>query len=287
MHMRPFMTGRVMGQGAVAAALLIAAMAPAAAQSKLEARYSAKLAGITVGTGVWVIDIADDQYSAAVTGRATGLLRVFASGEGSGAVRGRVLKGALIPASYAATISSEKKTDEVRIAIVNGNVKEFSIEPVPPENPGRVPISDADKKGIIDPMTGSLVRVAGTEDLLGPAGCNNANAMAVFDGRMRYDLNLQFKRTEQVKAEKGYQGTAVVCSIKFTPVAGHVPGRAAIKYLAAQRDMEVWLAPIAGTRVLAPFKVTVPTPLGAAVLEATQFVSTATPKTTPASARTQ
>ena len=114
------MTGRVMGQGAVAAALWVAAMVPAAAQSKLEARYSAKLAGITVGTGVWVVDIADDQYSAAVTGRATGLLRVFASGEGSGAVRGKVLKGALIPASYAATISSEKKTDEVRIAITNG-----------------------------------------------------------------------------------------------------------------------------------------------------------------------
>lgn len=285
MLVRRFMTGRVVRRGAVAAVLVMAAAVPASAQSKLEARYSAKLAGITVGTGVWVVDIADDQYSAAVTGRATGLLRVFASGEGSGAVRGKVLNGALIPASYAATIASERKTDEVRISIVNGAVKDFSIEPPPPENPGRVPISDADKRGIVDPMTGSLVRVAGTDDLFGPASCNSA--MPVFDGRMRYDLHLQFKRTEQVKAEKGYQGTAVVCSIKFTPVAGHVPGRAAIKYLASQRDMEVWLVPIAATRVLAPFKVTVPTPLGAAVLEATQFVTSATPKATPASARTQ
>jgi hypothetical protein len=285
MLVRQLMAGGVARQGAVAAALWMAAAIPASAQSKLEARYSAKLAGITVGTGVWVVDIAEDQYSAAVTGRATGLLRVFASGEGSGAVRGKVLKGALIPASYAATISSDRKSDEVRISIANGAVKEFSIEPAPPENPNRVPITDADKRGVIDPMTGSLVRVAGTDDLLGPPGCNSA--MPVFDGRMRYDLHLQFKRTEQVKAEKGYQGTAVVCSIKFTPVAGHVPGRAAIKYLAAQRDMEVWLVPIAGTRVLAPYKVTVPTPLGGAVLEATQFVTTNGTKPVPASARTQ
>jgi hypothetical protein len=274
-----------MRQGAAAVALLLAAAAPAVAQNKLEARYNAKLAGITVGSGVWVVDIADDQYSAAVTGRASGLLRVFASGEGSGAVRGRVLKGLLIPSSYAATIASDRKSDEVRISLLNGTVKEFSIEPPPPENPNRLPISEADKRGVTDPMTGSLVRVAGTDEPLSAAGCTGA--VAVFDGRMRYDLNLQFKRMDTVKAEKGYQGQAVVCSIQFTPVSGYVPGRAAIKYLAAQRDMEVWLVPIGATRVLAPFKVSVPTPLGAAVLEATHFVTTSVPKPTPASARTQ
>ena len=46
--------------------------------------------------------------------------------------------------------------------------------------------------------------------------------------------------------------------------------------------MEVWFAPIAGTRVLVPYRVTVPTPLGTAMLEATQFI--AAPR---AAARTQ
>ena len=58
---------------------------------------------------------------------------------------------------------------------------------------------------------------------------------------------------ETVKAEKGYHGPAVVCAIYFSPIAGYVPDRPAIKYLAAQRNMEIWLAPIAGTRVLVPF----------------------------------
>jgi hypothetical protein len=60
-------------------------------------------------------------------------------------------------------------------------------------------------------------------------------------------------------------------------VSGYVPDRAAIKYLAAQKAMEVWLVPIAGTRVLVPFKLSIPTPLGHGVLVATQFNVTAAP----------
>jgi hypothetical protein len=69
----------------------------------------------------------------------------------------------------------------------------------------------------------------------------------------------------------------VVCAVYFSPVAGHIPSRAAVKYMSKLRDIEVWLAPIAGTRVLVPFRVASPTPVGSAVLEATQFVSVAVP----------
>jgi hypothetical protein len=44
--------------------------------------------------------------------------------------------------------------------------------------------------------------------------------------------------------------------------------------LIKQHDIEAWLAPIAGTRVLVPYRVQGPTPIGRVVLEATQFVST-------------
>ena len=61
----------------------------------------------------------------------------------------------------------------------------------------------------------------------------------------------------------------MVCAVHFSPIAGHVPERAAIKYLVELRDMEMWLAPIAGTRVMVPYRVSVPTPIGIGVLEAT------------------
>jgi hypothetical protein len=100
--------------------------------------------------------------------------------------------------------------------------------------------------------------------------------MPIFDGRLRYDLQLTFKRMDNVKAEKGYGGPVVVCAVTFKPIAGYIGSRATIRYLAKIRDMEIWLAPIAGTRVLVPFRAQGPTPIGEAVMLATQFVSAAT-----------
>src|SRR5258708_16722376 len=55
------------------------------AQGKLDARYVATLAGVPIGKGAWVIDIGDDQFTAAASGMTTGLLRVFATGQGNAA----------------------------------------------------------------------------------------------------------------------------------------------------------------------------------------------------------
>ena len=83
---------------------------------------------------------------------------------------------------------------------------------------------------------------------------------------MRYDLQLVFKRLDRVRSEPGYQGSAVVCAVYFSPIAGYVRDRYAIKYLMQLRDMEMWLAPIAGTRVMVPYRASVPTPIGLGVL---------------------
>ena len=261
---------------------LFAAASPASAQGKLDARYEVTLAGIPVGKGSWVVDIADDQYSASASGGTAGLLQAFASGFGTGGSQGRIVGGVLLPQSYSATVNSSKKSETIRMSLAAGNIKEFTIEPEPPVDPDRIPVTDAHRRGVLDPMTGSLLRVPGTADPLSPEACRTGGA--IFDGRMRYELKLDYKRMEHVKAEKGYSGPVVVCAVYFTPVAGYIPDRAAIKYLAAQRNIEAWFAPIAGTRVLVPFRMLIPTPLGIGMLEATQFVTTATP---PRVAKTQ
>lgn len=242
---------------------------------KLEAKYEASLAGIAVGKGQWAIDINDDQYSATASGGTAGLLKAFAGGSGSGQSTGRVVAGSLVPSNYQAVTTSAKKSETIKMLITPGYVKEYSIEPEPPLDPEKIPITDAHRRNVIDPMTGSLLRVAGSGELMTPDSCRTGTS--IFDGRMRYDLKLDYKRMENVKAEKGYHGPAIVCAVYFTPIAGYVPDRAAIKYLAAQRNIEVTLVPIAGTRVLVPYRMTVPTPLGVAMLEATEFVTTAAP----------
>jgi hypothetical protein len=264
------------------ALLLLGAPDGALAQGKLDARYEATLAGIPVGKGAWTIDIGDDQFSAAASGGTAGLLKAFSGGSGTGASQGRVVNGTPVATGYTATTITSKKSEAIRITLANGNVKEFSIEPEPPVDPDRLPVTDAHRRGVYDPMTGSMLKVPGTAEVLSPDSCRTG--AGIFDGRMRYDLKLDFKRMETVKAEKGYHGPVVVCAVYFTPVAGYIPDRPVIKYLAAQRNIEIAFAPVAGTRILVPFRMSIPTPLGPAVLEATQFITQATP---PRVAKTQ
>ena len=205
----------------------------------------------------------------------SGLLNAIAGGSGTGAAQGRVVNGALVSTNYTASTTTSKKTEAIHINLVNGNVKEFGIEPEPPVDADRIPVTDGHRHGVYDPMTGSMLRVPGTADPVSPEACRTG--AGVFDGRMRYDLKLDFKRMESVKAEKGYRGPVVVCAVYFTPIAGYIPDRPVVKYLAAQRNIEIAFAPIAGTRILVPFWMKIPTPLGPAMLEATSFITTPSP----------
>ena len=261
----------VAGSGLICAVLATQAV-PAGAQGRLEAEYEASLGALVIGKGNWVVDIGADQFSATVAAATAGVMKSMGSGTGSGASNGRVVAGQLAPANYLSTINYGTKNETIRITLSGGNVKDSAIEPVPSVHPDRIAVTDAHLRNVLDPMTGSLLRVGGTGDPLGPDACNN-KTVSIFDGRMRYDLKLDYKRMEMVKAANGYQGPAVACAVYFTPVAGYVPDRYAIKYIAAQKNMEIWFAPIAGTRVLAPFRIVIPTPIGTGVIEATKFVS--------------
>jgi Protein of unknown function (DUF3108) len=276
---------RLVGCGAIVLALSMADAyrGPGRAQGRLDARYSVSVGGLPVGKGSWVIDIADDHYSAVASGTTTGLVQIFASGHGQSASRGTISSGNLQALSYASSIATDQKYDEVRMVLGSGSVKEFVADPPTVPAPERVPLTDAHRRGVTDPMTASLMRVPGNGDPLVPQACQRT--LSVFDGRMRYDLKLAFKRLDRVRTDSGYQGPVVVCALYFAPIAGYIPDRAAIKYLIQQRDIELWLAPIAGTRVMVPYRASVPTPLGLGVMQATQFVSV--PQPGRASAKTQ
>ena len=245
------------------------------AQGRLEAEYVATIAGIPIGRGNWIIEIFDDQYTAAASGTTTGLIRFFTGARGTAAAHGNVVAGQPAPQSYAATINYGQKLDDVRMALAGGTGTDYAVEPPMPPMAERIPVTDADRRGVVDPMTSMLNRVAGAGDPVSPEACNRK--VAVFDGRVRYDLHSEFKRIETVKADRGYEGPAVVCAIYFTPISGYVPDRPAIKYLVTLREAEVWLAPISGTRVLVPFRFSMPTPLGTGLLQATEFVSVTPP----------
>src|SRR5258708_21831549 len=180
-----------LGANTLYLALFLMAPDAAFAQGRLEAQYEASLAGIPVGKGAWNIEIGDDSYAASAVGGTTGLLKTIANGSGSGEAQGRIVNGALVPANYKASTTTSKKSETIHITLANGNVKEFGIDPDPPVDADRIPVTDAHKKGVLDPMTSSLLRVAGTGETVSPEACRGGAPPVA--GPPRHYLELPFK----------------------------------------------------------------------------------------------
>ena len=257
--------------GVAALALLGLACGPANAQSTLTARYQLSLAGIEIGVGDWSVEIDKDRYSARSSGQLFGVWRVLLGPYISAVTHGTAREGHLAPTSYVANFSSDDDIDDVRMTLRDGVVSEVEAKPPIPDSPDRVPVTPADLRGAIDPLTAGLMPVSGTGDVLAPAACQHT--LPIFDGTHRFDIALSFKRMDRIKPEAGYQGPAIVCAMSYRPVAGYNTSAFRVNYLKKARDMEMWFAPIAGTRLLAMFRISIPTMLGGAVLEATRFES--------------
>jgi hypothetical protein len=251
--------------------LLDAALGLAGAQTRLDAAYTATLWGLPVGQVSWTVELNDSRFKAAARGAVTGLLRIFADGRGDVSVNGAMAEGKPVPSLFSLNLNAGKWSDDVRIAFSGGKAQEHVAAPPVKAHPDQVPLTDTHRMGVVDPMTALLVYIPGAGTTAVPQACDRS--VAVFDGHARYNLRLAFKRLDEVNAEEGYQGRAVVCSLKFIPVAGHDPKRYLVTYLAAQHDIEVWLAPLAGSRLLVPYRVSMPTPIGVGVLQATRFVA--------------
>jgi hypothetical protein len=277
------MSRYLIAAGCLTAALLGAAADAGAGEAsppvKVDVAYTASLLGIPLGQISWTVEVSDKRYTAAATGSTAGLLRIFANGHGAANAHGIVNANEPVASDFMVSYVSGNASDEIKIVFSGGKAKESMKHPPNPD-PSGVPLTDANRVGVVDPMTALLVRVPGTGSTAVPAACDRK--IAVFDGHMRYDLQLAFKRIERVRANAGYQGPAVVCALYFSPLAGYEIGRSGVRYLKAQRDMEMWLVPIAGTRLLVPFRVSVPTPIGLGVLQATRFVLA--PEAEPSSA---
>lgn len=256
---------------AFGACALAASALPAFAEGRLSAKYAFSLAGVELGRGSIVVEANDGGYEIAGSARVSGVARAVSSGKGSAAARGAVTPGKLVPRVYAMSAEADGEQESVRLAMVSGNVKDLDVEPPLKWAPDRVQVVDANLQNVVDPMSAAFIYVPGPAEMLSPAACDRS--IPVFDGRQRYDVELSFLRKENVKAKEGYSGPAIVCRIRYVPVAGHRPSRSTVKYMMENKEMYVWLVPISGTRFMAPFKISVATMIGTAVLEATSFVT--------------
>jgi hypothetical protein len=106
------------------------------------------------------------------------------------------------------------------------------------------------------------------QELTGPAACNRT--ISVFDGVTRFDVALAYSG-EQTASTAGYSGPVAVCSARYMPIAGHRPDSKSTRYMAENRDINVWLAPLPEARVVVPIRIDLKTGAGELLIEASDF----------------
>lgn len=254
----------------IAALSLLTHINCAAAQAKLDVAYSVFLTGLPVGHATITVDVKENGFAAWGNAKTSGLIRLISKGEGSANVRTTTQGSRITASNFSGRLVTSRREQKLNLGVVNGFAKEIFVEPERPFSEDRVPITNESKTNIVDPMSAMLALIPGKGDMLVPESCNRM--LPIFDGRYRFNLVLSYIRTEKAPAgTEGYQGQTIVCRAQYVPVAGHHAHGEHVKQMVANREMFVWLAPISGTRVLAPIKASIASPIGTFVVEATRF----------------
>ncbi|MBN9080402.1 MAG: hypothetical protein BGP04_19225 [Rhizobiales bacterium 62-17] len=250
------------------AALPLAFAGFGAKAETLQAAYSVRIIGLTLGTAGLVGSIEPNGYRLEASAKLAGIASAVTKSEGGATSTGSIVRGRVLPATYASASQNSKETRTVRMALNAGNVSGAEIMPPPDPYPDRIPVTEAQKRGIIDPLSALIMPVSTPGPLVGPEAC--ARTIPIYDGITRFDVPLSYVGTRRMEIA-GYIGPVAVCSARYRPISGHRANREATKFMADNRQMEVWLAPLEEARALAPVRISVATMIGMLVIEATRF----------------
>ncbi len=94
--------------------------------------------------------------------------------------------------------------------------------------------------------------------------CNRT--IPVFDGWTRYDLHLSLKGRERISEEEAFRTAEelLVCHVKYVPIAGHKP-KDFINPWIDYDHIEIALRAVPTAGVYVPYRITVPSTIGAAL----------------------
>jgi hypothetical protein len=171
---------------------------------------------------------------------------------------GTVQSAVTMPADYRfryrqKALLGKKKARSLNIAFNGSGVSDVTF--VPPDAPSKkaMPVTQEQLRNVLDPLSGVMALSLG--DIANP--CDRR--LPIFDGKQRFDL---------VFTPAGRSGADQVCRVRLVPISGHKKGQGADSVISG--NIEVVLRPIAKANIVIPYRVTVPTIIGAAVLTSEQ-----------------
>lgn len=221
------------------------------------------LGGLPIGIATFDIRLAGDRYELKGKGKTAGIAQVFSPGRGNFTSIGRLKGSRVLSQKHTVFLRDRKEKATLAMTFSGNKVDEVKLNPDKRAKRSRssrwVPIRPIHTTDVIDPAS-SLVVPVDEEIASDPKQvCNRT--FEIFDGESRYDMQLSFKKIKSVKTE-GYKGNAYVCKLKYVPIAGHKTGRKNIERMRKNENMEIWLAPIAGSNVFTFIRIEVGTWIG-------------------------
>ena len=258
---------RVLVNAALAAAVWTCAFVGARAET-LHATYNVSLIGLPIGVANLEANLTPTSYVIDAHAKITGLAYLFSRARGASSGQGAIVNSRVVPATFATIASNASMTRTIRMSLAANAVKDVDITPPFDDKPDRVPLGPHDEQNIVDPVGATVIPAPASGAMAPPAACNRK--IPIFDGYTRFDIDLTYVGERDAKA-KGYDGPVAVCAARYVPISGHSPNRPATKFMAENKDLEVWLAPIEADHVWMPFRVSVRTMIGTTVVEAQEF----------------
>ncbi len=231
--------------------------------SRIVAVYRVDIGSFNLGDFKLTTTIRGEDYQMRGEGRFTVLQGLIYEWRGVTASAGRVTDMGPEPAMYAFNFSDSAKAGErLRMTFDGRAVTDVSISPKDRPLPRTIPVTKEQLEGVLDPMSGAFLSARSENPNGDLSVCDHT--LPVFDGRQRYDLVITPKRIVTVKrtTPTGYGGPAVICRVKFIPIAGYQPDNPGIRLMQQSNEIEVWLIPVRGTNMYVPYRIVLPTPVG-------------------------
>lgn len=213
----------------------------------ISADYSASVLVFRVGRVTLDAELGREDYAATAHVEAAGLAALFTDFDIDSEVAGRFGANGPQPVSYGHTERTGEKTRVIDVVFEEGLA--YSTATPQFSSWGEPPASEADRTGVVDPMTATLLL---SEMVAASGGAPCEGSIPVFDGKQRYDLTLASRGTERIRT-RGWRGEALVCDAYYQPISGYdeedwpEPGE-------TRHPLRMWIAPIADGTAFLPVR---------------------------------
>ncbi|HEY3638206.1 MAG TPA: DUF3108 domain-containing protein [Rhizomicrobium sp.] len=194
------------------------AAAPPVPSGAATLAYSIAFWSIPFGQTSYQLRFADGGYSASSHFETSGIVSLFWQAIIDASASGHLAGVSLAPKQYDSFYRrGEAKKERVLVTFDKSAVTTTAD---PPYDMTKYPVSDAQKREALDPMSAIALVLAGlTADHGNPCG----TVAPVFDGRRRYNIEFAYEHDEPVSLGAIYNGTAHLCRLHYKQIAGFKP----------------------------------------------------------------